>query len=102
MTQIQRNHAVIFVVTVDTRTRRQRQHLIAAIEHAIHHFSEGFLICGLSGPQTLIKRCQFTQRNGDSFLLSDHVQPVLNRITRLKILNLMIHQPGGIHAVLHL
>ena len=101
LAQIQRHHPIIFVVAVDTGAGGERQHLVTARQHPVHHLSEGFFIFGLRRAQTFIKRRQFAQGDGDGFLLPRHVQPVLHRIAGGKILILMIDQPGGINPLLH-
>ena len=42
--QVQRHHTVVFVVAVDAGAGGERQHLVPAVQHAVHHVGEGFLI----------------------------------------------------------
>ncbi len=99
--QVERHHTVIFVVAVDTGTGGKRQHLVTAVQHAVHHVGKGFLVRRLGRAEAFIERRKFTQGNGDGFLLCRHVQPVLYRVAGLETVILMIHQPGGVHTVLH-
>ncbi|MNC21710.1 hypothetical protein D3C75_696940 [compost metagenome] len=98
--QIERHHAVIFVVAINSRTGRERQHLITLFNHAINHRCERLLVGLLRGAEALVERRQFTQRNCDSFLALDGVKPVIHRIIRYKTIVVMVHKPRGIHALL--
>ena len=99
LAQVERHHAVVFVIAVDTRTGGERNNLIAFVENAIDHPGKGFFIRLLSGAETFVERCQFAQGNGHRFLLCGNVQPVLNGIAGGEFFCVMIDQPGSINAM---
>ncbi len=49
LAQVERHHAVVFVIAVDARTGGKRNHLIPFVENAIDHPGKGFFIRLLSG-----------------------------------------------------
>ena len=101
LAQIERHHAVVFVIAVDARTGGERNHLIAFVENAIDHPGKGFFIRLLSGAETFVERCQFAQGNGHRFLLRGNVQPMLNGIAGGEFFCVVIDQPRGIDAMFH-
>ena len=42
LAQVERHHAIVFVIAVDARTGGKRNHLIAFVENAIDHPGKGF------------------------------------------------------------
>ena len=99
LAQIERHHAVVFVIAVDARTGGERNDLIAFVENAIDHPGKGSFIRLLGGAETFVERCQFAQGNCHRFLLCGNVQPVLNGIAGGEVFCVVIDQPRGIDAM---